>query len=129
MRFADWAVGLGAWAGLAATAIVGIVLWRMWPVFTPRRDVDALRADVLDHGRRLDRGDARFQRLESHMEGLPRHTDLTALTTMVGEVSAQTREVAARLDGLAHLTTRLDRSLDLLTENELARGRKEGGPS
>ncbi|MQX36832.1 DUF2730 family protein [Roseospira navarrensis] len=133
-RVADWIVGAGAWAGLISVAVVGFVLWRMWPVFTPRSDVNALRRDVQDwrdrhaeaHAEitaRLDRGEARFQRLESRIEGLPTHADLTALTTMVAEGSAQTREVAARLDGLSHLAGRLERSLDLLTEHELARGR------
>ncbi|KAA5603761.1 DUF2730 family protein [Roseospira marina] len=133
-QIADWIIGLGAWAGLIATAIVGVVLWRMWPVFAPRHEVEAVRADIRSwrdqhvaaHGditARLDRGEARFQRLESRIEGLPTHADLTALTTMVGEVSAQTREIGARLDGLAELTKRLDRSLDLLTEDRLAQGR------
>jgi hypothetical protein len=137
LRAVDWIVGLGAWAGLGTAAIVGVVLWRMWPVFTPRREVDAVRRDIRDwrvrHAQdhaemtaRLDRGEARFVRLEGRIDGLPTHADLTALTTLVADLGGQCRELNGRLEGIGHATQRLERAVDMLTENEL-KGQREGG--
>ncbi|MBB4267779.1 DUF2730 family protein [Roseospira visakhapatnamensis] len=137
-RLLDWLAGLGAWAGLITMAGLGVVLWRLWPVFAPRSDVSALATDVRRwrdaHGgahveitQRLDRGEARFARLEARIEGLPTHADMTALTTLVAEVGGQVRELNGRLDGLTRVSTRLERSVDMLMENELAQGRRDGG--
>lgn len=99
-RIVDWIAGLGAWAGLVITGIVGIVLWRVWPLFAPRREVDAVRQDIRQwretHGRehaevtaRLDRGEARFAHLEGRIDSLPTARDIQALRDTLADLRAE----------------------------------------
>jgi len=119
---ADWIGRASPLIALAIVGLGGIVLWRLWPIFAPRSDVAALHARLDAHEKRheqvaarLDRGEARFNALETHIESLPTARDIQALRDTLADVRAE-------LAGFRESNVWLREQVQLLVRHELNGG-------
>ncbi|WP_299440195.1 DUF2730 family protein [uncultured Rhodospira sp.] len=96
----EWSGKVAPLAALVLSLLITGVLWRLGRVFASQTDVHTLRRDVLawqaDHKQahadiagRLDRGEARFANVESHLAYLPTARDLQDVRETMSALRAE----------------------------------------
>jgi len=97
---------------LAGTAAVFVVALWLRSRFVPREEFAAtsteIRDQIADKHTRLERGDARFDRLDQAVAQLPKQADMHSLGLEISRLSGSIDTLGARLEGHEKLTDRLE---------------------
>ena len=78
--------------------------------------VDDVAARAANHAERLTEGDKRFQRIESHIEGLPGAETITALTLQLANLNGDLRVTNQALEGLTSMHKTLSQQVGVIDQ-------------
>lgn len=100
---------------LAGTGAVFVVALWLRSRFVPREEFEAtasdIRGQIAEKHSRLERGEARFDRIDNRLAQLPTQAEMHSLGLEIARLSGSIDTLGARLEGHERLTDRLESSV------------------
>ncbi len=112
LQYAGWALALWGW-------------WSLKRVFVSYEALDRYKTQMGDRLAEIERQQmataAARKRLEGRLDQLPTAREMQAIFLALKELEGDVKSMDSKIEGLDHATSRLERSLDLLTESHLGK--------
>jgi len=106
-------------ASLLVLIFQGVLTWGLWSLrkqFVSHKDCEGRCRESDD---RAGKADARMAQMEAKQAAMPTASDVGYIKDRTAAIEGELKALAATMDGLSKILTRIERPLDLLMEHHV----------